>query len=157
MRVVLGGTFNPPIHKGHRELLNLAFELARGGNDEGGGTGEVAIGLTSDEMVGVKEGTLPYTERVENLRQFINREFGALARIIKINDPYGVTLSEDFDYIVVSPETYRMAQKINQARKEKAMSPIKIVKIDHVLDEGGKVISSTRIKRGEIDEDGTVF
>ncbi len=157
MRVVLGGTFNPPIHKGHRELLKRAFELARGGNDRGGGEGEVAIGLTSDEMIGVKGGTFPYRKRVENLRQFINREFGALARIIKINDPYGVTLSEDFDYIVVSPETYGMAQKINQARKEKGMSPIKIVKIDHVLDEGGKVISSTRIERGEIDEDGTVF
>ena len=152
IRVVLGGTFNPPIHRGHKALLKRAFELACSCDG-----GEVAIGLTSDSMASGKKETCSFEERIYKLRQCINEDFEGEARIIEINDPYGVTLDEDFDYIVVSPETYEMAQKINEKRVEKGMTQIEIVKIDYVLCEKGKVISSTRIKKGEIDGDGKLL
>ena len=155
IRIVLGGTFNPPIHKGHEALLKRAFELARGcGN---GNEGKVTIGLTSDEMACAKDGTVSYKAREKNLNEYINCEFGAEAKIIEINDPYGVTLTEDFEYIIVSEETYNMGLKINEARKERGMPLIEIIKIDYVLDQSGKIISSTRIKKGEIDKDGRLL
>jgi len=39
--------------------------------------------------------------------------------VTKLNDPYGPALEEDFDYIIVSPETYPVALKMNRIREEK--------------------------------------
>ncbi|MDY6965473.1 MAG: phosphopantetheine adenylyltransferase [Halobacteriota archaeon] len=149
MRVVLGGTFGP-LHDGHKALLSKAFELSEGG--------EVVIGITSDEMARVRDRAVPpYNVRAANLMQFIDREFEKEAAIIEIDDPYGVTLSEDFDFLVASEETYQMSLKINEERRRRGMSEIKIVKVDHVLAEDGRPISSTRIKRGEIDKHGALL
>jgi pantetheine-phosphate adenylyltransferase len=74
--------------------------------------------------------------------------------IIELNDPYGKTLEEDYDYIVVSPETYPVALKINKLRAEKNLKDISIVKIDYVLADDQIRISSTRIVLGEIDIHG---
>lgn len=138
-KVVVGGTFDP-IHEGHKALLKKAFEL-----------GEVYIGLTSDEMVKHKGHEVrPYKERYENLKQFIETTFKRQAIIREINKPFGNTTSEHYDYIVVSPETYPIALKINQIRREKNLPPIEIIKIDFVLAGDGKPISSTRIREGKI-------
>jgi pantetheine-phosphate adenylyltransferase len=74
--------------------------------------------------------------------------------IIELNDPYGKTLVQNYDYIVVSPETYPVALKINKLRNEKSMKEIKVIKVEYVLADDEKPISSTRIARGEIDIHG---
>ncbi len=74
--------------------------------------------------------------------------------VTRLNDPYGPTLEEDFDYIIVSPETYPVALKINSIRKEKGKKPLEIVYVEYVMAEDGIPISSTRISKGEIDRHG---
>ena len=138
-KVVVGGTFDP-IHEGHRALLKKAFEL-----------GEVHIGLTSDEMARKKRHTVrPYRERIKNLKEFIEKNFKKKAIIREISLPFGNTVSEHYDYIVVSPETHSAALKINHIRMERGLKPIEIIKIDFVNAEDGSPISSTRIRRREI-------
>jgi len=147
-RVVVGGTFDP-FHDGHRALLGRAYELSRGG--------ELMIGLTSDRMAKGKSHKVgDYRMRYDSIRRFFG-EHGIDPVIVKLDDPYGPTLSEDFDYIVVSPETYPTALRINEKRKEKGLEPIEIVLVDYVLAEDGLPISSSRISRGEIDEHGRVL
>ena len=58
---------------------------------------------------------------------------------------------------IISPETYTVALKINEHRKERGKEPIKIVKVEHMKADNGKIISSTRIKAGEIDEHGLLL
>lgn len=136
-KVAVGGTFDP-IHEGHKALLQKAFEL-----------GEVFIGLTSDEMVKNKSHRVrPYKERYENLKQYIENTFHRQAVIVKLDKPLGNTICEHYDYIVVSPETYPIALKINQMRGERNLPPIEVIKIDFVLAENGEPISSTRIRKG---------
>lgn len=146
MKVAVGGTFEP-LHDGHKALLKRAYEL-----------GNVFIGLTSDDLAKHRyKETYPYEERKKCMKQYIQGELNSQANIQKLNEPYGPTISEHFDYIVVSPETYPVAMKINLIRKDKGLRPIEIIKIDFVLAQDGKPISSTRIKNGEIDEHGVLL
>jgi len=147
-RVAVGGTFDP-LHDGHRVLLKKACELSR--------DGELLVGITSDRMAKNKvHEVAEYWLRYNEVRRFILSQ-GIVPLIVKLNDPYGPTIHEDFDYIVVSPETNPVALKINKIRKEKGLKEIEIVLVDFVLAEDGLPISSTRIKKGEIDEHGKVL
>jgi len=146
-KVVIGGTFDI-LHKGHKELLSKAFSL-----------GEVFIGLTSNEMAlkTKKRQVQDFQFRKRELENFIIKNFKNYYRIGKIEDRFGPTLKGDFDYIIVSPETYQTAILINEERQKIKKDPIEIVKIDFVLAKDKKPISSTRIFKGEIDRDGNLM
>ncbi len=148
MRVCVGGTFNI-FHKGHRKLLDKAFEAA-------GERGEVYIGLSTGSIV--EEKTIPvkpFEERRRILEEYIKtKKYSGKVEIIPIDNPYGLTLVEDFDCIIVSPETVSVAREINEERKKLGRKPMEIVEIPFVLAEDDKPISSSRIHRGEIDEEG---
>jgi len=134
-KVVVGGTFDI-LHEGHKAFLRKAFSL-----------GEVTIGLTSDIWAeNIKKRKVKnFKHRKKELEDFARKEFKVKPKIVKIEDKFGPALKEDFDYIVVSPETYPMAVLINLKRKNIKKKLIKIVKIEFVLDEDGKPISATRI------------
>ena len=154
VRVAVGGTFDP-LHDGHKALLARAFEIGD----------EVVIGLTSDEMTKGKIIPLQnYEIRKQNLSGYINSPYSAVStriktklRIIKLHDSFGPTISEDFDYLVVSPETISNAEKINDSRREKGMEAIGVVLVDFVLADDRHPISSTRIKNREIDDHGHII
>jgi len=134
-KVVIGGTFEI-IHKGHETLFKKAFSL-----------GSVFIGLTSDAMVKKtkKIKTKGFTYRKKYLKNFIKKEFKVEPEIGKIENKFGPTLKRDFDFIVVSPETYKNAVLINKERRKINKKPIKIIKIKFVLGKNGKPLSSTGI------------
>ncbi|NWF86866.1 phosphopantetheine adenylyltransferase [Candidatus Bathyarchaeota archaeon] len=146
--VAVGGTFDE-FHKGHRILLFKAFEVGE----------QVLIGLCSDEFfkkLNKPHPAAPYKKRLEELKDFLH-DYGFLerAKIIPLNDVYGVTLRKDnLDALIVSKETEPMGHVINGERKERGLSPLKIVVIDMVPSENHAPISTTRIHRGEIDREG---
>ena len=147
-RVAVGGTFDP-LHDGHIALLMKAVELSRGG--------ELLIGLTSDKMAQSKAHDVSnYQSRYDAVSGFIRKQ-DIIPVIVRLDDPYGPTINEDFDILVVSPETLPAGLKINRIRGEKKLEQIEIVLVDYVLAEDGLPISSTRIKRGEIDEHGRIL
>lgn len=145
MTIAIGGTFSP-LHKGHKKLLEVAF-----------GLGEVCIGLTSDDLARKERRrfVLPYSVREENIRQYVKKRFDRNVRIVKLDEPFGpVSHEEEFNYLVVSPETYPVARKINEFRTRNNLKEVKVIEVKHVLAENGEFISSTRIKMGEIDKYG---
>ncbi|HEC76820.1 MAG TPA: DUF84 family protein [Thermoplasmatales archaeon] len=139
MKVCLGGTFDI-IHEGHEKLLEKAFEIGE----------DVVIGLSSDGLV-KKFGKVAekYEKRKRNLEKFLEKK-GWKAKIEKLDDEYGTTISENFDAIVVSPETKKNAEIINNIRRKKGLKPIKIICISYELSNDGIPISTSRIKNGEI-------
>jgi len=146
--IVVGGTFDE-FHKGHRALLQKAFEVGE----------NVLIGLCSDDFarkLRKSHRIAIYDERLGNLEHFLRR-MNVLDRteIILLNDSYGVTLSRGcVEAIVVSHETEPRAYEINDKRKMKGLPPLKVVVINMVQAEDDVPISTTRIRRGEINHEG---
>jgi pantetheine-phosphate adenylyltransferase len=145
-KVAVGGTFDK-IHEGHLRLLDKAFQIGE----------KVLIGVTSDEFARSKGKIEPCNVRMSNLRKILDR-FGDNYYLARLDDSCGPTVFEDdIEAIVVSEETEPTALKINQIREKKAMKPLDIITISMVLAQDGKPISSTRIRKGEIDVNGAVL
>lgn len=147
-RTAVGGTFEY-LHDGHKQLIKKAFETA--------GDDVVDIGITSNGMAGQKNRYIPdFPTRKANLINYLKELNipGSRYHIQILNNPYGNTLEEDYEYIVVSPETYPVALKINELRRASGKSEIKVVRIDYVMADDDIPISSTRIVHGEIDVHG---
>ena len=144
-KVAVGGTFDK-FHDGHKKLLSTAFEL---GN-------QIEIGVTSDAFGGLKGDIDSCEERMNNLKLFFKDKSNF--RVVSLDDSFGTTIYEaDFDAIVVSEETEPTAVKINEIRLSKGMNPLDIIVVSFVLAEDGNPISSTRIRRGEIDKNGLII
>ena len=145
--VATGGTFDH-LHRGHMALLSRSFEEGEA----------VIIGVTSDAFAR-KEGKNPdqsYSERVRALEEFIHKDFPGRRYIIaKLDDYFGPGIaSPDVQAIVVSRETAKRVHIANALREEKGYPPLETVVVDFVLAQDSKPISSTRIRKGEIDTEG---
>ncbi len=146
-KVATGGTFDQ-FHAGHKRLLERSFELGD----------EVVIGLTSDRFAR-KEGKVPkqrYKVRMAELLAFIKRSFpGRRYTIAKLDDFFGPGIaSKEVQALVASRETGKRVELANKLRAERGFPPLDLVVVDWVIAEDGKPISSTRIRNGEIYEDG---
>lgn len=151
MKVALGGTFDP-VHDGHRRLFEHAFER-----------GDITVGLTSDELAQEtrheERHVRPFEERKRDLdaelTEFAER-YDREYEIRKLDEPTGIAAEENFDVLVVSPETEDGGQRVNELRDERGLDPLEIEVVDHLIAEDGDIVSSTRIVRGEIDEHGNL-
>ena len=149
MKVCIGGTFNH-LHKGHKLLINKAFETA-------GKQGQVFIGITTGELTDEKRDVKSFEEREKTVEEYISKEKITIRYLIKpIYNKYGPTLDEDFDAIIISPETRPTAEEINKIRKQKGKKPLQIIQIPFVLADDNIPISSSRIRNKEIDKDGGI-
>jgi len=150
MKVCFSGTFNV-LHKGHKHLIDKAFQTA-------GESGTVYIGITNGEMLKNKKNVKPFNKRVNEIKNYLSAKGYENRVVIKeIFDKYGPIIDGDYDIIIVSPETFENAKDINIKRIENGKKSLKIIKIDYVLADDNKPISSTRILNKEIDEDGKVM
>ena len=145
--VATGGTFDI-LHKGHYMLLLKAFEVGK----------HVIIGLSSDNYVKQKKKqiTNDYPIRLKNLRNFIAEKFNkSNYSIYELNNFYGPTvLNREVQAIVTTESSKENCLKINNLRESKNIGKLEIVIVPLVEDHEGKVISSTRIRQGEIDWNG---
>lgn len=151
MQVALGGTFDP-VHDGHRDLFDRAFQL-----------GDVTVGLTSDELAPQTRNEERYVRPFDARKRDLEHELKQFAdrydhefEIRSLDEPTGIATESGFDSIVVSPETTQGAKEINSIRQEHDLDPLEIVVVDHVEAADGERISSTRIVNGEIDEHGNI-
>ncbi|MGQ9538424.1 MAG: phosphopantetheine adenylyltransferase [Candidatus Bathycorpusculaceae bacterium] len=149
--VAVGGTFDE-LHRGHKTLLLKAFDVGE----------QVLIGLCTDEFVakmGKPHMVDSYEERLTELKAFLGEHgLAERAKIIPLNDAYGVTLKRGcLEALVVSRETEPTAAKINEERRKRGLEPLNIIVIDMVPSENHAPISTTRIRRGEIDREGRLI
>ena len=76
-------------------------------------------------------------------------------KIIPLNDAFGATTTDKtIDALVVSEETEKIALQINKKRTRLGFPPLEIIIVSMVPAENYKPISTTRIRKGEIDREG---
>ncbi|RLF10093.1 MAG: phosphopantetheine adenylyltransferase [Thermoprotei archaeon] len=147
-KVAVGGTFDR-LHRGHKALLERAFEVGE----------EVVIGVASDHMVERKELAhlvAAFKEREEGLKRYLEeKDWLSRAKLVMLERPEGVLLEDpSIDALVVSEETLPRGLDINRRRVERGLPPLRLEVVEMVLAEDGRPISSSRIRAGEIDEEG---
>ena len=147
-KVGVGGTFDS-LHRGHRTLIIRAFEIGE----------NVAIGLTSDELVAKLNKphiTESYEQRQTYLKEWLST-FGWANRVefVPLYDEVGSSINDpEIEALVVSEETKPTADKINQRRTKSGLSTLKIVTVNMVRSDNCGPISTTRIRKGEMDREG---
>lgn len=141
--VVLGGTFDR-IHVGHKILLSEAVLYTRK---------RLVVGVTDANMIKSKklpELILPVEKRIAHLREFLNDiDHSIEYDIVPIQDPFGPTKSDpNLDMIVVSEETYRGGEKVNELRLQNKLNKleihcIKLIEMDNNHEQKESKISSS--------------
>src|SRR5437867_5740556 len=142
--VAVGGTFDI-LHIGHEKLLAKAFEL-----------GElVFVGITGDRLVsrlGKSHPVRRFAVRRRNLRRLLKtRGWLKRARITELRDSFGpATRRRRLEAIVVSEETRLNGLRVNQLRRNRGLKPLRLYVVRMVRADDGKVLSDSRIRRGEV-------
>ncbi|XP_055689567.1 bifunctional coenzyme A synthase [Lutzomyia longipalpis] len=119
--VVLGGTFDR-LHMGHKILLSNAVLRAKK---------RLVVGVTDASMVKSKklpELILPVDQRINDVTNFLKDIDHSLRyEVVPISDPFGPTATDpDMDLIVVSQETQRGGEKVNELRQKNNLNKLQI-------------------------------
>ncbi|KAK7863893.1 hypothetical protein R5R35_007225 [Gryllus longicercus] len=123
--VVLGGTFDR-LHSGHKILLSEALLHC---------SKRLTVGVTDLNMLKSKklwELIEPCEKRISDVHDFLaDVDCELQYNIVPISDPFGPTKEDpNLQMIVVSSETFRGGQKVNELREQKGLSVLDILKID---------------------------
>ena len=149
--VAVGGTFDI-LHVGHEKLLARAFELGA----------QVFVGVTGDRLVSTMDKDHPvrkFATRRRDLRRLLKaRGWLQRARITELSDPFGpATRRKRLDALVVSAETRANGLRVNALRRSRGLKPLRLYVVRMVRTKDGRLLSDTRIRRGEVNPDGQLM
>ncbi len=149
--IVCGGTFDL-LHKGHKKFIKDVLSFSD----------KVLLGITSNSYISqFKTSDIEDFEiRKNDVMQYLD-SINAKARveIVSINSAYEPLLETTFkpQVIGVTSQTQKTARELNKKRKELGLPELEIVVIEMEKAEDGDLISSTRIRNGEINRDGRLY
>ncbi|XP_012537652.1 bifunctional coenzyme A synthase [Monomorium pharaonis] len=128
--VVLGGTFDR-LHNGHKILLSEAALRC---------TERLTVGVTDTNMITSKilwELIQPCTQRIREVEEFLEDVDSSITpNVVPIDDMYGPTKEDPtLEMLVVSEETKRGGDKINELRMQKGLSKLDIYTVELAIDE----------------------
>jgi len=149
--LVLAGTFDH-LHQGHKSFIQTALNQSK----------TVFCGLTTKWVE--KNKTLAtalqsFNQRYSSLKKFLKTEQqGKKVKIFPLNDCFGPAIYQpSLEAIAATKESLAGAQLVNKKRKENNLSPLPIIISPLIRAQDKKIISSTRIRLGEINRQGLVY
>lgn len=148
---ILGGTFDH-LHIGHKKLIDTAFSQSE----------KVTLGLSTQNLYKDKflSGLIDsYEIRESELKNYFKeKNYFSRAVIVSLEDIFGPSLQiRNIDAIFVTQTTLPNAQIINKERAKLGLPLLEVITVPFVKDESGNIITSERIRLGEIDRQGHVY
>jgi len=148
---ILAGTFDR-IHDGHISCLKVAFESSD----------RVTIGLTTSKLHSDKEFSQiiqTYDFRKKELLKVIKQRWPQVsATVLPIENIYGSSVKDStIDAIVVTEVTLQNGKKVNVERVRRGLNELKLIICPIIPAQDNMILSSSRIRRGEIDREGKVY
>jgi GTP-dependent dephospho-CoA kinase len=144
---ILGGTFDQ-FHIGHQKLIDTAFEQSE----------HVTIGVTRPVLYKHKllsDQIDDYTIRKSAVITYLERKnLSKRATIIPIDDMYGDSLKQNMDAIFATYANLPNVRLINRKRRSLNLNPLRVVLVPTLKGDDGQIITSQRIRLGEIDRTG---
>lgn len=145
---ILGGTFDH-FHLGHEQLISAAFAKAD----------HVTIGITKAPLSPAKafpEYIADFATRRSSIESFLStRGYRSRSTLIPLTDIYGTSLTDpSIEAIFVTHSTLPGARMINRERRKISLPKLSVVIVPHVLGSDRRIISSSRIRGGQIDRFG---
>jgi pantetheine-phosphate adenylyltransferase len=150
-----GGTYGP-LHEGHKKVFRYAFSLAK----------NLAIRLTTDEYLSeiskknLKELIPPYSKRFETLCEYLNQLYRGRFEILPLDtreDCMNCMYKDITMAMIAGEDSLAKAYRINLRRRESGLFEVDIFGVPAELSESGKRISSTDIRKGEINRKGRII
>lgn len=144
-RVVLGGTFDR-LHLGHKILLGEGCLFAEENLTVGVTTGEMNLKKSLPELIQLT------TVRIDSVVQFIETVKPQIGHsVVPITDMFGPTITDpDLQCIVVSDETKKGGEIVNQERQKKGYSELDVYVIDLVQDQCHGQFEETKISSSSL-------
>lgn len=141
-KVAVSGSFNR-FHKGHRALIDKAFEVGD----------EIFIGITTDAFASTKNVALrPFDERKNDVEDYVKNK-GKPYTFMTVTNALEIEKMREMDTLVVSEETRKNGVEIVEILKKEGKD-LELVTIPLVRSRTGEKISSTDIVNGLYDKEG---
>ena len=145
---LVGGTFDF-FHIGHQKLINSCLKNCD----------FLEIWVLSDDITQEKDPRISsWKERCDLIKQNLSSEQSSRVTFHELLDDYGVAIShKNATKIFCTSETFPTCQIINEKRLKRGLEPLSIISVSHELSKDGRIISSSRIRNGDINRDGEVW
>ncbi len=149
-RVVgLGGTFDH-FHAGHEYFLQCAGALSE----------HLVVGVSTPALLTQKifpEQVEAYEVRAQAVRDFLHKQ-KIEHTVVPLNTIEGPAVtSDEIEAIVLTPDTRRGGERINQLRQEAGKSPLSLEEVSIVAGGSSSAISSSSIRAGTHDRTGFAY
>ncbi len=146
--IILGGTFDR-FHVGHAHMIRTASTIAM----------RMTIGITTPIMHKTKllsPSIQDYDIRSSYVRDFLKKTAPRVpSQLIPLSDIYGTSMTDyTVDAILVTSHTKKGGLMINKKRIQLGMKPLDIIMTSLIKGDDNKIISSERIRYGDIDREG---
>lgn len=146
---VLGGTFDR-LHVGHRRLLATALARAD----------RIGVGVTTARYL--RSAAKPLARRIqayETRKRAVAHCLASLAArerwwIVPLDEAWGGSLAPGIDALIATSETSAGAASVNRERARRGLPALDIIQAPLVRGDDGLLVSSRRIRSGQIDPDG---
>ena len=147
---ILGGTFDY-LHAGHKLFIDEACQTSK----------KITIGITTEKLLKQKihkDAIQGYKVREKALKDYLkSKAWLNKVSIIPLMNIVGAGFEKDVDAIFAIDESHNNARIINRERIKRELTPAKIIIVPMLYANDGGLISSKRIRNGEIDRDGNSY
>ena len=142
---LIGGTFDR-FHDGHARLMERSLDACT----------SLEVWLTSDSSAHSKDPRiLSWGERCQGIRDRMAPASSERISFGVLEDPYGPAPTHpEAGAIICTPETRPTCDEINSMRLQNHLQPLEVIEVEHLMAWDGEPLSSSRIRKGEIDRAG---